>query len=145
LRFRGSIHAEMADAENIPVEFYVPLQTDGLVFVADDAGELIGFAANQACEDALHLWELDVRQDRQSQGVGRALMQATIALARRRGLAAVTLTTFSDVTWNAPFYARLGFETLDLAGLNPRLLTIREREAQLGFDMSKRCAMRLPV
>ena len=135
----------MVEGPDIPVEFYVPLQTDGLVLVAEDGGELIGFAANQACEDALHLWELDVRQDRQGRGVGKALVQATAALARRRNLPAVTLTTFSEIAWNAPFYAALGFERLDLAALNPRLATIREREASLGLDMPARCVMRLTL
>jgi GNAT superfamily N-acetyltransferase len=135
----------MASGDNIPFEVYVPLQTDGLVLVAEDAGELIGFAASQVCEDALHLWELDVLQGRQGQGVGRALIAATIALALRRACPAVTLTTFSEIAWNAPFYARLGFEMLDVGTLNPRLATIREREARLGFDMPRRCVMRLEI
>jgi GNAT superfamily N-acetyltransferase len=139
------MHDTMADSENIPVEFYVPMQTEGLVLVVESEGEVIGFAANQACEDALHLWELDVRLDHQSRGVGRALVQSTAELARRRRLPAVTLTTFSDVAWNAPFYAHLGFEMLDLATLNPRLVAIREREASIGLRMPSRCAMRMAV
>ncbi|HEY0436284.1 MAG TPA: GNAT family N-acetyltransferase [Phenylobacterium sp.] len=133
----------MADGETLPIEFYVPMQTEGLVLVAESDGEVIGFAANQACEDALHLWELEVRRDRQGRGVGRALVQASVELARGRKLPAVTLTTFNDVSWNGPFYAHLGFEMLDLTTLNPRLAAIREREASLGFPMPSRCAMRL--
>jgi hypothetical protein len=40
-------------------------------------------------------------------------MQATIEAARVRALAAVTLTTFADVAFNAPFYRTLGFEILE--------------------------------
>ena len=144
LAFRGSSQAAIADDVVSPLEFYIPFQTDGLVLVAEDDG-LIGFAAAQACADALHLWELAVRHERQRQGVGRALMRATIELARRRGLPAVTLSTFRHIAWNAPFYARLGFSEVATGDLNPRLTAIRDREAALGLDTDARCAMRLVV
>ena len=42
--------------------------------------------------------------------------------ARNSGIKALTLTTFRDVAWNAPFYARLGFEGSDRAATpHPRL------------------------
>jgi hypothetical protein len=34
------------------------------------------------------------------------------AWAQRHGLAALTLTTFTDVPWNMPYYERLGFRHL---------------------------------
>lgn len=120
------------------------MQTDGLVLVAEDDG-LIGFVACQACADALHIWELAVVRERQGHGVGRDLMAATIRLARRRGLPAVTLSTFRHIVWNAPFYARLGFSEVKSADLNPRLAAITDREAALGLDVAARCAMRLIV
>ena len=120
------------------------MQTDGLVLVAEDDG-LIGFVACQACADALHVWELAVRRDRQGQGIGRKLMAATIRLARGRSLPAVTLSTFRHIVWNAPFYARLGFSEVTSADLNPRLAAITDREAALGLDVAARCAMRLIV
>ena len=88
---------------------------EGLVWVADDVGELIGFAAAQAYFDALHLWELAVRHDRQGRGAGRALVEAAATEARRLGLPAVTLTTFRDIPWNGPLYARLGFRLTEYA------------------------------
>lgn len=143
--FRGTSQDNIVEGEDHPVEFYVPLQTDGSVLIAQDGDAIVGFAACQACRDALHLWELAVRRDRQGQGIGRSLLDAVIGLARRRGLSAVTLTTFRDIAWNAPMYARMGFEDLDPAGLNPRLIAVRDREAQVGLDMPNRCAMRLAL
>lgn len=128
-----------------PPEFYVPFQADGLVLVALDDGALVGFAACQACADALHLWELAVRHDAQGRGIGRALLDAVAVLARRRGLPAVTLSTFRDIPWNAPFYARRGFAEIAECEMNARLRIIREREASLGLDVDNRCAMRLAV
>jgi hypothetical protein len=43
----------------------------------------------------------------------------------------VTLTTFRDIPWNAPYYARLGFSELpaDAWGAGMRALVARERRA----------------
>ncbi|HEY8574690.1 GNAT family N-acetyltransferase [Phenylobacterium sp.] len=118
---------------------------EGLVWVAEDAGELIGFAACQHFMDALHLWEIAVRHDRQGKGAGRALMAAVTDEARARKAGAVTLTTFRDLPWNGPFYASLGFRALKPEELNGRLTAILMRERRLGLDMNARCAMRLPL
>ena len=42
---------------------------------------------------------------------------------------AVTLTTFRDVPWNAPYYERLGFRTLAADEITPGLAAIRAHEA----------------
>ncbi|WP_293676116.1 GNAT family N-acetyltransferase [uncultured Phenylobacterium sp.] len=126
-----------------PVEFYIPFQSDGLVLVAEANGVLAGFSACQACADALHLWELAVRHDAQGQGIGRGLVAATFALARARDLPAVTLSTFREIPWNAPFYARMGFR--ELTELNPRLGVIHLREELLGLPVARRVFMRAEV
>lgn len=54
----------------------------------------------------------------------------------------MTLTTFRDVPWNAPFYARRGFELLDDTTIGERLQTILEKEAGHGLPRARRCAMR---
>ncbi len=45
----------------------------------------------------------------QQRGIGGGLMRACMIDARNSGFCALTLTTFRDVAWNAPFYSRLGF------------------------------------
>jgi hypothetical protein len=47
--------------------------------------------------------------------------------ARTLGLTSLTLTTFRDVPWNAPFYAKLGFEYV--AELTPELRQKKRRTA----------------
>ena len=44
--------------------------------------------------------------------------------------------------WNGPFYASMGFKTLAVSDLNPRLAIIRQREALLGLPIERRVAMR---
>jgi len=121
-----------------------PFAAQGLVWVAEDAaGRLIGFATCEAFEHELHLWELAVRHDAQGKGAGRAMIAAVADEARARGLPAVTLTTFRDIPWNAPFYARCGFVELSGDDLGPFLTLVREKEVEIGLDVANRCAMRL--
>lgn len=60
-----------------------------------------------------------------------------------QGAPAVTLTTFRDVPWNAPFYERRGFRVLDESGLSAvfdRLLD--EEGAAYGLPRELRVVMR---
>ncbi len=135
----------MAGHAPSPASWYRPRIRRGLVWVAEVDGKPVGFASIEPFEDALHLWELAVHLDHQGHGVGRALVQAVADDARRRGLPAVTLTTFRDVLWNAPFYARLGFIEVPQDAGQPRLAGLRDHEAALGLDLDARCAMRLAL
>ena len=126
-------------------EAYAPLLADNLVWVVEADGALVGFAACEAFDDALHLWELAVRRECQGLGFGRALVAACIAEARIRGLPAVTLATFRDIAWNAPFYAGSGFAEVPAVALNPRLAGDLDAEARRGLDVANRCAMRFTL
>ena len=46
----------------------------------------------------------------------------------------MTLTTYSEVPWNAPYYERCGFHRLDEAQWTPSLRAIRAAEAAAGLD-----------
>ena len=126
-------------------EDHRPFAAQGLVWVATDTGQLIGFATCEAFEHELHLWELAVRHDAQGKGAGRALIAAVVDEAQARGLPAVTLTTFRDIAWNAPFYARCGFVELSDDQFGPFLTLVREKEVEIGLDVANRCAMRLAL
>jgi GNAT superfamily N-acetyltransferase len=51
---------------------------------------------------------MDVLPEHAGQGLGAALIEAVCSWAHTRGFDAVTLSTFRDVPWNAPFYTRHG-------------------------------------
>ena len=100
-----------------------------------------GFACVDVVDGVAHLWQLSVHPSWGRQGIGRALIEAVCDWASSNGYPAVTLTTFRDVPWNAPFYSRLGFRTLD--EFPPGLAAIREHEKDLGDDdFGPRVAMR---
>lgn len=113
-------------------------------WVAVDEQDLpIGFICAHTIASELHILELSVQEHAQGKGLGRRLLQTAVESARSRGLRAVTLTTFTDVPWNAPFYARQGFTLLTPAQLNERLRGILRDEQAHG--LSGRCAMRLAI
>lgn len=134
-------HGWMDDAVT-GADAYPPLIEARSVWVAEKDGALVGFvSAKQLAVAELHVLELAVHLDHQRNGIGRDLMRAAIEGARDRQSAAVTLTTFRGVVWNAPFYRRLGFKTLEAPP--PHLAAILASEAERGF--TDRCAMRLTL
>lgn len=50
-----------------------------------------------------------------------------------------------DIPWNGPYYARLGFRTLDLATITPGLQAVRQGEAEAGLPMEHRICMQLDL
>lgn len=106
------------------------------------SGDVIGFSVAQPRDDVLHLDLIAVHPGHGRRGLGKQLLEAVIAEAHRRALAGVTLTTFSDLKWNAPFYAQHGFRTLSAIDLSPRLRAVLQQEAALG--MERRVAMFRP-
>lgn len=136
-------------AVNLPVQPIEALQAtcdQGRLLVAtDEADRPVGFAIFSLHDDEAHLEEIDVVPEHAGRGVGRQLIQVVVAQTRDAGLSRLTLTTFRDVPFNAPFYARLGFRIVDDAHLSPRLLHIREEERRNGVDLAPRVAMVLEV
>lgn len=101
----------------------------------------VGFACVDIVDGVAHLWQVSVVPAASREGRGTALVDAVCDWARRQGYEAVTLTTFRDVPWNAPFYARMGFRPL--GRLTPELARIRAHERAIGDDdFGVRIAMR---
>jgi GNAT superfamily N-acetyltransferase len=106
----------------------------------------IGFLTAEAvAERELHIHEMSVGEAFQGQGIGRALLEEAIEWVATHHLAALTLTTFHDVPWNAPFYSRIGFEVLGVSDLDERLSALLRKEIEEGFAEGSRCAMRLSL
>ena len=115
------------------------------VFVAVVGETVVGFAYAEPIDGVCHLEEVDVLPAWGRRGIGRALVEAVVADARARGCPAVTLTTFRDVPWNAPFYARLGFRVLTPAELTRGLAEVVAHESARGLPASLRVVMRREV
>lgn len=101
----------------------------------------VGFALAEEHGRYLHLEELDVHPDHQGRGNGTALLEAVQNYAMAAGYQGITLTTFANIPWNAPWYERMGFRILKPAELSPELEEILRDEARRGLDPNFRVAM----
>jgi len=99
------------------------------IFVA--ARPAVGFVWVDELDGVAHLAELAVIPGRMRSGLGTALLEAACDWAAA-GYRAITLTTFADVAWNAPFYAARGFAVLE--DLSPGLVRLRDKERAAGLD-----------
>lgn len=119
---------------------------DGCLFVAvDQTDHPIGFLLCSELDEDLYVQELNVHPDHAGNRLAVPLLAAADRLAKGLGLAALTLTTFRHVPWNAPYYARLGFTIIPDDAIGPDLRFVIARQQQAGLDVSQRVAMRRPL
>ena len=135
--------AWLADGEVIAAEQHLDYAERGFSWLALANDRPVGFILTEAHASSLFIVELSVDRAWQGKGIGRQLIACAADHARKMGLTALSLTTFREVPWNAPFYARLGFEYV--TELTPELRQKREEEAAHGLAYDARCAMRLPL
>ena len=144
--FEGMDLAPSVFDDSTSLEDFEEAHEDAHLFVAAGPdGSPVGFAFVEIVGDAFHLDELDVHPDHGRRGLGAALVETVCEEARTRGYRCVTLTTFTDVAWNAPFYARLGFEPVPPEDLTPELAALFHAEAERGLSPDQRTVMRREV
>jgi GNAT superfamily N-acetyltransferase len=130
-------------AETTSHEVLKAAQSHGQLWVALSDDLPVGFAHVEVFEPTVaHLEEIDVHPAHGRRGLGTRLVMAICAWAATAGCRSVTLTTFRDVPWNMPFYARLGFEVIPSGRLSPFLRSVIEDETRRGLDPARRVVMR---
>ncbi|PCG86675.1 GNAT family N-acetyltransferase [Streptomyces sp. WZ.A104] len=169
MRIRSARRSDLPLLQDIERAAGEPFRTLGMAFVADDdpppldllenyrlAGRCwvatdplsatgdrpLGYVLADPVDGALHIEQVSVDPAAARRGIGRALIDRLAALAVGRGMKALTLTTFTDVPWNAPYYTRIGFRVLTEDELTDGLRAIRTEEAQHGLDRWPRVCMR---
>lgn len=142
-------HAGMPELVDAPVLSLAEVEQyarDGFVAVAEHARDgIVGFVVARPLGGAAHVQELDVHPDHGRQGLGRALLDRALAWGRDAGFRHATLSTFRDVPWNAPFYARVGFRVIAPEEASPELCALRAQEPHWGLDIDRRVLMTLPL
>ena len=111
------------------------------VLVAEVESAVVGFAALDEADALGYLAELAVLPAFGRRGVGSALLSAACSWAVRRGFPAITLTTFTDVPWNAPWYLARGFGPFPADRWGPRLRELWQSQVQAGILVAPRLAM----
>lgn len=101
----------------------------------------IGFAGIIALDDHPHLEQISVHADHGRRGIGTRLLTEVID---REG-PGLTLITFRDVPWNAPWYAKHGFTEWPEAEWGPALTRHWRTEIAAGLHaQGPRLVMRHP-
>jgi len=105
----------------------------GFILVVElDDGHLAGFVHVLEVDGICHLEQLSVAPADARNGWGRALVEAAKMHAQMRGYHLISLRTYADVPWNAPFYASAGFvEEEPVTQFHRSLVGV---EAEFGLD-----------
>ncbi|MCZ7415599.1 MULTISPECIES: GNAT family N-acetyltransferase [unclassified Streptomyces] len=139
--FRAVGMAGVADHAPPTLEELEGYRAAGRLWVAEEPGgspEPVAYLLAEPVDGRTHIEQVSVHPRAARQGIGRLLIDRAAA---EGGGASLTLTTFRDVPWNAPYYARIGFAPLAEGELTPGLRAIRAREAELGLDRWPRLCM----
>ncbi|NDZ79608.1 GNAT family N-acetyltransferase [Streptomyces sp. SID10853] len=144
--FRDIGMPEIADDEPLPLDELARYRRAGLAWVAaDGADSPVAYLIADRVDGNLHVEQVSVHPDSARRGIGRSLLDRLADRAAADGVPALTLTTFTDVPWNAPYYARCGFRPLGDHEIGAGLRDIRAREAAHGLDRWPRVCMRRDV
>ena len=131
LTFRTALPSEGGDADRvlraaftpymqrlgreIPTDYYSWLPASigrGDVFVADEAGRIVGVAATERRDTGLYLDRLAVDPAKQGSGLGSFLLVHLEEVARSRGDRMMSLTTAEMMEHLLRLYGRHGFEVV---------------------------------
>ncbi|NGO70077.1 GNAT family N-acetyltransferase [Streptomyces boncukensis] len=102
----------------------------------------VAYVLVEPVDGNVHIEQISVHPDCARRGIGRALIEHVAARAAAERAPALTLTTFAEVPWNAPYYERCGFRRLADPELTPGLREIRRGESAYGLDRWPRVCMR---
>ena len=123
-----------------------PFRAGGHAWVAVDGGDRpVAYLISAIVDGCAHVEQVSVAPAHARRGLGAALIDHLAAVAAAEGRAAVTLTTFRDVPWNAPYYERLGFRVIASADQGPELAALVAEEAVRIPGDAARVAMRRAV
>jgi GNAT superfamily N-acetyltransferase len=136
---------EIAEHEPLSVAELTEYLTSGRVWVVVEDQVPVGYALVDVVDGNAHLEQLSVDPRHSRRGHGAALLAHACQWALDQAHPAVTLTTFDHVEWNAPYYARHGFEVMTEEELGPELRELRDEETRHGLDPALRVVMRKDV
>ncbi len=134
-RFVGVMDALAADEPSPPDVLAARIAAGGLL-VAEAEGAVVAFVMFRPVGDGLYIEQIDVLPVFAGRRIGAALLDS---VAERATI--LTLSTFRDIPWNAPWYRRLGFVDIDETKLTPDLREIRRQHIERGLDESLRVFM----
>lgn len=104
-----------AVADDPPIADSILLQAveDQRLWVAVEYGVLKAYLLGEFLPQSLHIDQVTVHPKAARRGLGALMIESVSADPRSKKRGLITLTSFANVPWNAPYYERIGF--LDIA------------------------------
>jgi GNAT superfamily N-acetyltransferase len=141
--FAGIGMTMVAEDEPPTLATLLSYQQDGRAWVATDASDRpVAYLIADLVDGAVHIEQVSVHPDHSRKRLGFGLIEHVAGWAAERGAKALTMTTFTEVAWNEPYYERCGFRRLEESETTPGLRAIRQAEAAHGLDRWPRASMR---
>jgi GNAT superfamily N-acetyltransferase len=140
-RFREVDMPEVADRPVLGTDLLARFCAEGVLLVATFERRVVAFVACAPLDDALHIAEIDVVPTHAGHRLGALLLDHVDAVAAARHIGRLTLATYRNVPWNAPYYARLGFRECTLTVLGSQHGHVWRQQGESGLDLSKRLFM----
>lgn len=141
--FRTIGMGAIADDAPPSLEALAIYQQDARAWVGTDSGdEAVAYILVDVVEPCAHIEQVTVHPLYARQALGRRLIDEAALWAAARGLKGMTLTTFENVPWNAPYYARLGFRPVPEYQWSDGLRQIVQSERAHGLGAWPRVIMK---
>lgn len=137
-----------AIAEDEPIgeaEFGRFVASGGAWVACGSGGAVVAYLLTERVDSTVHVEQVTVHPEFARRGLGAGLIDVAATWARDKGLYGLTLTTFRDVPWNAPYYRRLGFTELLESQWGPDLTAKVARESAAGLSRWPRVVMVRPA
>ena len=136
--------AAVAEDEPPSLETLGAVRRAGHAWVAVDGDDRpLAYLLSALVDGALHIEQVSVAPASARRGIGAALIDVVASQAPSE-VAFLTLTTFRDVPWNAPYYLRLGFTEIDPGALGEELSRVVDHESRTIPGTAPRVTMRRP-
>ncbi|MFR9751603.1 GNAT family N-acetyltransferase [Nocardia sp. 004] len=134
--------AMVAEDEPPSLETLRAFQRAGRAWVWTCADRPVGYLLIDVVDGNAHIDQVSVHPDHAGRRIGKHLIDHAVRWATDAGMRAITLTTFTEVPWNGPYYERLGFRYLSVEEETPGLRAVRATEHAHGLDRWPRACMR---
>lgn len=115
------------------------------LLAVSESGQGVGFAVVDLLDGAAYLDQLAVRMSAMRRGLGTRLVREALSLGQKLGADAMWLTTYGHLSWNRPFYERMGFAVMPEAAWGPGVLHHVEAQRESLPLPAERIAMRAPL
>ena len=140
-RFREIGMAHIADGGATPLAILRDRAESGQLYVAlDPSGAPAGFLIWSPKDGLAYIEEVSVHPAHAGHRLAARMIDRLEDDVRGR-FPALTLTTFRDVPWNAPYYANLGFREMPFADAGPDHVANWRHQESSGLDMATRLFM----